>query len=53
MKKSLSKVLSEKMCCEVVFNGEAYEVYSEAGMFVMSSLQALSIVRQLNERGEL
>ena len=49
MKKSLSQVLSEKFGCEVVFNGGAYEVYSEAGMFTLSSLQALSIIRQVCE----
>lgn len=49
MKKSLSQVLSEKFGCEVVFNGGAYEVYSPAGMFTLSSLQALSIIRQACE----
>lgn len=47
----LSEKLSKELGVEVVFNGGQFEVYTPAGMFTLSMLQALSIIRQLTSYG--
>lgn len=48
---SLSEKLQKELGIEVVFNGGQFEIYSTAGMFTMSMLQALSMINQLNNMG--
>ena len=43
----LSEKLAKELGIEVVFNGGQFEIYSQAGMFTMSMLQALSLINQL------